>query len=66
MIRLFRIALICENCCGMLGQMRAQVTFLDCSYNFTHVNLISTPMGVDYVVIGFDMEVQPLLTHNAV
>ena len=23
------------------------------------------PMGVDYVVIGFDMEVQPLITHNA-
>ena len=27
--------------------------------------LLSTPMGVDYVVIGFDMEVQPLATHNA-
>ena len=26
---------------------------------------LSTPMGVDYVVIGFDMEVQPLVTHNA-
>ena len=27
--------------------------------------LLSTPMGtgVDYVVIGFDMEVQPLVTH---
>ena len=25
----------------------------------------SMPMGVDYVVIGFDMEVQPLVTHNA-
>ena len=23
------------------------------------------PMGVDYVVIGSDMEVQPLVTHNA-
>ena len=22
-------------------------------------------MGVDFVVIGFDMEVQPLVTHNA-
>ena len=22
-------------------------------------------MGVDYVVIGYDMEVQPLVTHNA-
>ena len=26
---------------------------------------LSTPMGVDYVVIGLDMEVQPLVTHNA-
>ena len=24
-----------------------------------------TPMGVDSVVIGFGMEVQPLVTHNA-
>ena len=22
-------------------------------------------MGIDYVVIGFDMEVQPLVTHDA-
>ena len=28
-------------------------------------SILSTPMGVDYVVIGFDMEVQPLVTHNA-
>ena len=28
--------------------------------------LLSTPMGVDYVVIGFNMEVQPFVTHNAV
>ena len=27
--------------------------------------LLPTPMGVDYVVIGLDMEVQPLVTHNA-
>ena len=27
--------------------------------------LLSPPMGVDYVVIGFDMEVQPLVTHGA-
>ena len=26
---------------------------------------VSVIMGVDYVVIGFDMEVQPLVTHNA-
>ena len=38
-----------------------------------HVNLqgflaglLSTPMGVEYVVISFDMEEQPLVTHNAV
>ena len=28
-------------------------------------HLFSTPMGVDYVVIGFDMKEQPLVTHNA-
>ena len=27
--------------------------------------LLSTPMGIDYVVIGFDMKVQPLVTHSA-
>ena len=27
--------------------------------------LFSVPMGTDYVVIGFDMEVQSLVTHNA-
>ena len=27
--------------------------------------LLSTAIGVDYVVIGFDMEVQPLVTHSA-
>ena len=32
------------------------------AYKYT---LLSTPMGIDYVVIGFDMEVQPLVTHNA-
>ena len=30
-----------------------------------HFPLLSTPMVVDYVVIGFDTEVQPLVTHNA-
>ena len=30
----------------------------------THGNH-TIPMGVDYVVIGFDMEVQPLVTLNA-
>ena len=28
-------------------------------------SFLSTPMGIDYVVIGFDMEVQPLGIHNA-
>ena len=33
---------------------------------FVHlIYLLSTPMGVDYIVIGFDMEIQPLVTHNA-
>ena len=27
--------------------------------------LLSTPMGLDNVVIGFDMEVQTLVTYNA-
>ena len=34
-------------------------------YNNHYACFLSTPMGVDYVVIGFDMEVQPLVTHNA-
>ena len=29
------------------------------------LSMLSTPMDVDYVVIGLDMEVQPLGTHNA-
>ena len=32
---------------------------------FPLVDWSSTPMGIDYVEIGFDMEVQPLVTHNA-
>ena len=31
---------------------------------FPWVNVVLLS-GVDYVVIGFDMEVQPLVTHNA-
>ena len=27
--------------------------------------LVSTPMGVDFVVMSFYMDVQPLATHNA-
>ena len=33
--------------------------------DIAEMTLLSTPMGVDYVVIRFDMEVQPLVTHNA-
>ena len=33
--------------------------------NWKQMQLLSTPMGVDHVVIGFDMEVQPLVTHSA-
>ena len=29
-----------------------------------YASLLSTPMGVDYEVIAFDMEVQLLVTHN--
>ena len=32
---------------------------------FTNGCFYCRPMGVDYVVIGFDMEVQPLVTRNA-
>ena len=32
---------------------------------YAHGRKLSTPMGVHYVVIGFDVEVQPLVTHNA-
>ena len=31
----------------------------------TVLELLSTPVGVDCIVIGFDMEVQPLVSHNA-
>ena len=27
--------------------------------------LLSMSLGVDYLVIAFDMEIQPLVTHNA-
>ena len=36
-----------------------------CFFFMNTARLFSTHMGVDYVVIGFDMEVQPLVTHNA-
>ena len=34
-------------------------------YNYFILSLLSTSMGINYVEIGFDMEVQPLVTHNA-
>ena len=27
--------------------------------------LLCTPMGIDYLEIAFDLEVQPFVTHNA-
>ena len=36
----------------------------DCALVGSERVLLSTPLGVDYVVIGFDMEVQPLLVIN--
>ena len=33
--------------------------------NHDTLQLLSMPMGIDYLVIGFDMEVQPLVSHNA-
>ena len=31
---------------------------------YAHGRRLCSNLGVDYVVIGFDMEVQPLVTHN--
>ena len=45
--------------------MRINFTKRIISFRVVGNNLLSTFMGVDYVVIDFDMEVQPLVTHNA-
>ena len=45
--------------------MRNNITKRIISFRVVSNTLLSTPMGVDYVVVGFDMEVQPLVTHNA-
>ena len=42
-----------------------QYILINKSYWKNYSVVLSTPMGVDYVAIGFDMEVQPLATHNA-
>ena len=47
-------------------QSKRSDTFLCNIYENMHDLYLSTPKGIDYVVIGFDMEVQPLVTHNAV
>ena len=47
------------------NDMIQQLTGAIHSHELHGVVLLYTPMGVDYVVIGFDMEVQPLVTHNA-
>ena len=47
--------------------LRNMLLAVRCFQLWTDVDItsLSTPMGVDFVVIGFDMEVQPLVTHNA-
>ena len=47
--------------------LRNMLLAVRCFQLWTDVDItsLSTPMGVDYVVIGFDMELQPLVTHNA-
>ena len=45
-------------------KLRNNITKGIISFRVVSNNLLSTPMGVDYVVIGFNMEVQPLVTHN--
>ena len=45
-------------------KLRNNITKRIISFRVVSNNLLSTPMGVDYVVIGFNMEVQPLVTHN--
>ena len=39
--------------------------FFCCTAIIGRYSIIHTAMGVDYVVICFDMEVQPLFSHNA-
>ena len=40
-----------------------KVSILSLSFLNNSIHFSSTPMGVDYEVIRFDMEVQPLVTH---
>ena len=49
----------------LLTESNMNAMQLHFSLNQLVVFLLSTPMGIDYVVIGFNMEVQPLVTHNA-
>ena len=37
-----------------------------CPYGQLRFTFIVYAIGVDYAVMGFDTEVQPLVTHNAV
>ena len=46
-------------------KMRNNFTKRIISFRVAGNNLLSTLMGVDYVQIDFDMEVQQLVTHNA-
>ena len=45
--------------------MQFCVSSLTWYINHDTLQLLSLPMGIDYLVIGFDMEVQPLVSHNA-
>ena len=47
--------------CG--SKMHNNITKRIISFREVSNNLLSTPMGIDYVVIGFNMEVQPLVIH---
>ena len=46
-------------------KMHNNITKRIISFRVVSNNLLSTPMGIDYVVIGFNMEVQPLVIHSA-
>ena len=47
------------------SKLRNNITKRIISFRVVSNNLLSTPMGVDCVVIAFNMEVQPIVTHNA-
>ena len=58
------ISLLFSYINDVIGNARS-ATFRSLQCIRLHFSIIVYAMGVDYVVIGFDMEVQPLVTHNA-